>query len=433
MKRTLLFVIFLCCTFLKLIAQGPTLTSANSTPVVGEQIFNRFAQAANVDDKSGGANQTWDYSNLIDSNGIIGAQVVTPASTPYQGSFPTSNLAIKTLDDSAYLYFNSQTTELRELGAATNSATLIYTKPKIYLPYPFSYNSFFTDSVVEQSPQYNAVLRGKDSLTGDGYGTLKLPGITYSNVLRVKYIENVTSTQDTLGGTLTLNLRTISYLYYTPDTHAPLLSNQTTEARFTLIVLGFEIDSISFSKDVSYLTGNILPLSFTSFNASLNNNEVVLNWQTAQEINTNYFNVQRSLTGNNFTDIAEVKATGSSSVARYNYVDQDYVKPGVPPSVFYRIKETDKDGKEFYSDIKVVHGTAGNISLYPNPVTNYINFKGSSVAEAISIYDAKGHLVKQFTNYQLSNPIDVSRFSKGSYFVQIKMAGKTTTTTIVKE
>ena len=438
MKKTLLLIPAFLCFALMSIAQGPTLTATNLTPQIGELFQSQFANAANVDDKSGGANQTWDYSNLVDSNAIFNLIAVTPASTPFADSFPGSNLAMKTVFDSAYLFFDAQTSQLTELGVAGSDSTILrFIKPKIYMPYPFSYNSFFTDSVVEVAAQYPVELRGKDSLSGDGYGTLKTPQSTYNNVLRVKYIENISYSYDTLGLKATVMIRTVSYLYFTPDTHAPLLSNQLTQVRTTQSFLGTVIfDTSIYNRDIYYLKGTSLPLSFVSFNASLNNRKIALQWQTAQEINTDNFSVQRSLTGSDFTDVAAVKATGNSSaISQYNYTDIDFVKSGVPPSVFYRIKETDKDGKEFYSSTAVVHGNTNIVSLYPNPVTNYLhlNIKDVSVADAITIYDAKGHLIKQFFNYQVSQPINVSDIGKGSYFVQIKIKDKTTTTTVVKQ
>ncbi|MEO8711378.1 MAG: T9SS type A sorting domain-containing protein [Parafilimonas sp.] len=438
MKKTLLLIPAFLCFVLMSTAQGPTLTAANTTPQIGELFQNQFAKSANVNDKSGGANQTWDYSNLVDSNAIFNLLAVTPASTPFADSFPGSNLAMKTVFDSAYLFFNAQSSQLTQLGVAGSDSTILrYTTPRIYMPYPFSYNSFYTDSVVEVAAEFPVALRGKDSLSGDGYGTLKTPLSTYNNVLRVKYIEHFTYSYDTLGLKATVTISTTSYLYFTPDTHAPLLSNQLTQVRTTESFLGTILfDTSIYNKYVYYLKGVSLPLSFVSFNASLNNREVALQWQTAQEINTDNFNVQRSLTGTDFTDVAAIKATGNSSaVSQYNYTDMDFIKSGVPSSVFYRIKETDKDGKEFYSSTAVVHGTTSIVSLYPNPVTNYLhlNIKDVSVADAITMYDAKGHLVKQFFNYQLSQPINVSDLGKGSYFVQIKIKDKTTTTTIIKQ
>ncbi|MEP6684102.1 MAG: hypothetical protein ABJA35_12615, partial [Parafilimonas sp.] len=64
MKRILSLLLIICCFVLHSTAQAPTLTSANTTPRVGETFQNQYAQTAGVDNKSGGANQTWDYSTL---------------------------------------------------------------------------------------------------------------------------------------------------------------------------------------------------------------------------------------------------------------------------------------------------------------------------------------------------------------------------------
>ena len=252
MKKNLLLITAFLCVAISSIAQGPTLTSANSTFKIGEAFFSQNVKVAGFNDLSGGANQTWDYTSIIDSGGLAGVVAVTPASTPYAGSFPTSNLAVKTANDSVFIYFNSQLNALTELGLAlTDSGTINYTKPKIYLPYPFSYNGFFTDSVVLQAPGYNIIFRGKDSLSGDGYGTLKTPGFVYSNVLRVKYIENITYSKDTLDAITTINQRTTSYLYFTPDTHYPLLSVSNVRSITSIKSFGTIIFSYTiYSKDV---------------------------------------------------------------------------------------------------------------------------------------------------------------------------------------
>ncbi len=446
MKKSLLFSL-VTLIVLKSAAQEPTLSAANSTPTLGEVFQDQYAKTTSFDTLNGGANQTWDYSNLSDSNASVGLQVVTPSSTPYSDSFPASNLSIKTINDSAYIYFNSQTAELGELGVvAPNAGSIKYTKPKVYLSYPFSYGSFFTDSVVEESDTYNVALRGKDSLNGEGYGTLEIPGHSYSNVLRIKYIENVTGTKDsviTISGfpfpvtaVITINLRTVSYLYFTPDTHAPLLANEETQATVSATAFGIPVfDTSTLTTDVYYLKTILLPLTFTSFKAQLNGKEVSLQWQTAQEVNTNNFSVQRGLNGKDFSDIAAIKATGNSLGAHYSYADQSFVKTEVPPAVYYRIKETDKNGKAFYSSIANIHGNASSISIYPNPVKSYINFnaKDVSVADAIIIFDAKGRTIQQWQNHSLDKAIDIASFAKGTYFMQIKIKDKTINTKLIKE
>lgn len=448
MKKTLLTVLAFACLSVTTMAQGPTLTASTSTPVLGETFMNQVAQTGNLPSYAGGANQTWNYSALIDSSIAAGVQVLLPSATPYAALFTNSNLAIQTSNNANVVYFNSQASQLSIVGIyAADTGQITYTTPRIYLPYPFSYNSFYTDSVVGEVASYGVIFRGKDSLNADGYGTLNLPnGKTYTNVLRVQYIENVTTVKDTtasigglpVSGTFTANLRTVSYLYFTPGTHVPLLTvNATTTSAYitafgiTNPVNGYPVTLLS----ATYLTASALPVTFTSFTASLQNKNVLLNWKTAQETNTDHFNVQRSLTGIDFATVDAVSATGNGTGSTYNYNDQTYAKTNVPPSVYYRIQEVDKDGKLFYSGTALIHGSQSIISLYPNPAGSFIRFSipNATVADAVVIYDAKGRAVKQWSHYSLTQPAAIEGLSKGTYFIQIKINNKTTTTTFVKE
>ncbi len=447
MKKPLLFILAFSCFITTLKAQGPTLTSANNTPVIGENFLNQFAQTANVSTYNGGASQTWNYSSLADSNGIFQLHAVAPVSTPFADSFPNSNLSLVIGNDSAFSYFSSGSTQLSILGVAASDTGIIrYTTPKIYLPYPFSYGSFFTDSVVQVFPKYNITSRGKDSVYGNGYGTLILPQKTYTNVLRVMYIENITYMKDTtitvgllsFPGTAEVNTRTVSYLYFTPDTHFPLLTIEQTTATFSFVVGGVVLPGFSYSstsETIFYLKAITLPVSFVSFAASLQNKEIALQWKTAQETNTSHFNVQRSVTGSDFENIDAVTATGYTAGSVYRYTDKSFVKTNVPPTVYYRIQEVDKDGKLFYSGTAVEHGNKTIISLYPNPSNNSIHFTiaDATIADAVSIYDVKGHVLKQWSRYQLSQPITISSFSKGTYFIKVTINNKTTTATFIKE
>lgn len=444
MKKTLLPLLVVACISATALAQGPTLTSSTTTPVVGETFLNQFAQATNVSVYSGGANATWDYSHLVDSAGTQLLQVVLPSSTPFNDSFPSSNLVVKTANDSNFIYFNSQASLVSILGAITrDSGSIRYTKPRSFIAYPFSYNSFYTDSVVEYISRANVTGRGKDSLTADGYGTLLLPGKTYTNVLRVRSIENVTITKDssvslgaiTIPVTIIINTRTVAYLYVVPGTHYPLLTVQNTTTTISSSFLP-GLGQSNTIETVTYLkSSSTLPVTFASFKASLQNKNVLLQWRTAQETNTHHFNIQRSLTGIDFVTVDAVAATGNGTGSTYIYNDEIFAKTNVPPSVYYRIQEVDKDGRLFYSGIALVHGSQSIVSLYPNPAGNFIRFSvpNTTVADAVVIYDAKGRAVKQWNHYTLTQPAAIDGLSKGTYFIQIKVANKTTTSTFIKE
>ena len=180
----------------------------------------------------------------------------------------------------------------------------------------------------------------------------------------------------------------------------------------------------------------MLPVTFQSFSASLQNKDINLQWNTAQEINAEHFTVQRSLTGRNFQDITSVKASGGTQGSVYHFTDKSFAGGNVPSTVYYRIQETDKDGKQILSAIAIVRGNdAIVIRVSPNPASNYIRIAGddATTADIVAIYDAKGGLVKQWKNVSTSQPLYISDINKGTYLVEVTMNGKTSTTTIIKQ
>ena len=95
-----------------------------------------------------------------------------------------------------------------------------------------------------------------------------------------------------------------------------------------------------------------LPIELISFNAVLQQPSVKLNWTTATEINSDYFDVQRSVDGIIFEKILSQPAAGNSFSNRY-YTAADINPP--EGLIYYRLKETDFDGSITYSPIATVY------------------------------------------------------------------------------
>ncbi|MBK5285602.1 MAG: hypothetical protein JJE25_09365, partial [Bacteroidia bacterium] len=110
-----------------------------------------------------------------------------------------------------------------------------------------------------------------------------------------------------------------------------------------------------------------LPVELISFNASANENQVSLNWQTASEINNNYFTLEKSQDGTNYQSIRTVKGAGNTNVAQsYFYMDNSNSQS---PICYYRLKQTDFDGTTKEIGLKVVRikSSSDAVSVYPNP------------------------------------------------------------------
>ena len=92
----------------------------------------------------------------------------------------------------------------------------------------------------------------------------------------------------------------------------------------------------------------VLPIHLIHFSAVQSNNSIKLKWQTTAEINNNFFTIERSDNGKNFYGIGIVEAAGNSNtVLDYSFVDESKFSN----TVYYRLKQTDYDGKFTYSNI----------------------------------------------------------------------------------
>ena len=89
-----------------------------------------------------------------------------------------------------------------------------------------------------------------------------------------------------------------------------------------------------------------LPVVLDFFHAKVENEGVILNWQTSQEVNHDHFVVERSADGYTFEEIGKrLSKSAQSDVCRYSFLDAD---PHVGKA-YYRLKQVDLDGEFIYS------------------------------------------------------------------------------------
>jgi hypothetical protein len=152
-----------------------------------------------------------------------------------------------------------------------------------------------------------------------------------------------------------------------------------------------------------------LPVEFTGFTATLTaNRSVKLKWTTATEQNNDYFSVEKSTNGLSFSEIGRRKGAGnSSSEKNYEYTD-DAPSGGV---TYYRIRQTDFDGKYDYSDVVAVSYEKQSdgscvLKVFPNPCPGRCSVtlsdckEGENSAIAVEIVDALGNKIHQHLPYR---------------------------------
>ena len=182
-----------------------------------------------------------------------------------------------------------------------------------------------------------------------------------------------------------------------------------------------------------------LPVGLLEFTATPTGRVVELRWITLTEINNDFFTIERSVNAIDFTPVAIVKGAGNSQ-GTIHYKDTD-IQP-LQGLSYYRLKQTDFDGTESYSQIVAVNFVKeGELHLYPNPSGNNITLSfvsSNALPYTLEIYDNKGSLVKT-ANYvsteegMNSLSLDLSELTTGHYLIRLSNSEEALKTTIIKE
>lgn len=186
----------------------------------------------------------------------------------------------------------------------------------------------------------------------------------------------------------------------------------------------------AFNQCNSYLgVGAVsLPVKFLSFFALKNGNDAKLNWTVESDENNRHFEVERSVDGRVFKSFAKVDAKGNGkSVNTYELTDADISKLGVN-LVYYRIKQTDKNGELTYSNVKNLNNVKKStpVQLFPNPVkaiTKVVVDVDAPGKGSIVIRDMAGKMVRQINTLFIKGinqqDLNVAELASGEYTIQV--------------
>lgn len=131
------------------------------------------------------------------------------------------------------------------------------------------------------------------------------------------------------------------------------------------------------------------PVELIRFAAEEKEGRVLLSWATIQEINNDFFRIERSTDGDNFAVLETIEGEGNSSQLQ-EYAFEDPVL--LSGKVYYRLAQYDFDGTVHYSSIVSLDLSSAFVSLNPNPFSSFTSLliqSGQSLAE-IQWFDMKG-------------------------------------------
>lgn len=220
---------------------------------------------------------------------------------------------------------------------------------------------------------------------------------------------------------------------------SPTLTNTAvqTSPNFTLaaggcaylVLDGFAGDACSYSYVLTNVSGGcvLLPIELKNFDAKVKNGVVDLMWETMSERNNDYYSVERSVDARNFEVIKNIKGAGNSDTQKsYIVVDNN---PLIGLS-YYRLKQTDYDGKSHYSEIKTIEVGEEDkftFNIFPNPLGNGVdlslifNSKKNDVI-TIVILNLTGEVIseKEITLDSANPVIQIKhKFEAGLYLVKV--------------
>jgi photosystem II stability/assembly factor-like uncharacterized protein len=194
---------------------------------------------------------------------------------------------------------------------------------------------------------------------------------------------------------------------------------------------GAAIDDIQITGPAN----NPLPLSLTSFIASKDNRDALLQWNTSNEVNVGYFDVERSWNGTEFSAIAR---SAAKNAVQNNYAATDWLsRLASRPSntTYYRLKMVDKDGKYNYSGIQVLKWNDvqnSQLSISPNPFKDHLQVNTALKVKQLQLLDNNGRIVANSSSLN-NGRFNLPQLAPGSYFLKVHTSEGVITQKVMKQ
>lgn len=231
MKKYLLFLFAVYCSVTNntMRAQAPVLTNCN--PSIGDS-YEYYGTNTYTSEGSSGNNQTWDFSTVGGSSGGV-SNMVNPTTTANGASFTAANICGANTTSGVYTYLKTSSSK-QEMVGSVSSIVMTYSNTEDLLRYPFNLNDSYVDSWKANfvSSGYNFVRKGTTTVTADAYGTLILPSGTYTDVMRIHFVQVYQDSSNISGSPYIIDYTNDEYMWYKDGVLAALAAvyNLTSSA-----------------------------------------------------------------------------------------------------------------------------------------------------------------------------------------------------------
>ncbi len=259
------------------------------------------------------------------------------------------------------------------------------------------------------------------------------------------YTPSVSTSWTSLGSVLS----TSTYSMTTPDANSVFTGTATGNNVYFRVVVGPHgtlntstnysetnvCSNYSVSGPISASVQCPLPVKLISFEGSHVGNTNMLTWATASELDNNYFQVEKSSDGKNFTPIGQVSGEGTSSVQHsYRFIDNSPAN-GIN---YYRLKQVDFSGAYYYSNTVALQDdassdAAADISVFPNPNSGSFSvaLMNPGLPYTLEITDVQGQQVYYSSGASAPETVKISGLAQGLYIVQVTINNQVITKKVV--
>ncbi len=167
-----------------------------------------------------------------------------------------------------------------------------------------------------------------------------------------------------------------------------------------------------------------LPVEWVSFEARTQQGTAWLEWVTATEVDCKHFDIQRSADGIKWTEIGRQECLGTGGNTTYRFTDKEPL-PGIN---YYRLKQTDRDDKNWYSPARALSFSASGISFRIVPEQSvhsaFVDIAGGAqdAAYTLDLYALDGRLLQQAQVYR-NSVVALQALASGLYVATLKDEG----------
>ena len=171
-----------------------------------------------------------------------------------------------------------------------------------------------------------------------------------------------------------------------------------------------------------------LPVQVTFFQTEATDNQRVnIRWETAQEINSNVFILERSRNAVDYKTIAKVEAAGESNTTkRYSFTDES----ALFGTNYYRLSQVGRDGamQVFRPQAVIIEDAGLPFGVFSNPIfSNTFNVKVEDADEAnFTMNDLNGKAIGLKINKLTQTIVEINpneNLPLGMYILQVQTLG----------